>query len=316
MGFLSVVIALLLEQVRPLESENPGYGSVRGLAGWLEHNFNAGEPEQGTLAWLVLVVPLTLLSWGIFALAVRVHLFLGLGWEILVLYFTLGFRQFSHAYTAIQLALANNDLIAARRILADWRGHYYPQINFHELSPGEISRIAIEEALVASHRHVFGVFFWFVVLPGPSGAVLYRLAEYLARAWNEPDELRGEPFGRFAQRAFRVIDWVPVRLTAIGFAVMGNFEDAMFAWRNLVPQWNDVTRGILLAVGSGALGVRLGDAHSVRSDAVLEPDLGGESIPGVEAQPAALQSAVGLVWRSLILWLGVLLLLSLAGLFG
>jgi adenosylcobinamide-phosphate synthase len=186
----------------------------------------------------------------------------------------------------------------------------------------EISRLAIEEALLASHRHVFGVFFWFVVMPGPSGAVLYRLADYLARAWDLPDGTRdepdsvNEPFGRFARRAFWLIDWLPVRLTAVGFAIVGDFEDAVFAWRNHAGQWRDTSRGIILASGSGALGVRLGDAQSFQSARAENGELVSESIPGVEANPSAMRSAVGLVWRSLVLWLVLLFLLSAAGLFG
>ena len=45
----------------------------------------------------------------------------------------------------------------------------------------------IEHSLLAAHRHVFGVFFWFVLLStfglGPAGAVLYRLAEFVSRYW-------------------------------------------------------------------------------------------------------------------------------------
>jgi cobalamin biosynthesis protein CobD/CbiB len=47
-----------------------------------------------------------------------------------------------------------------------------------------VLRHVIEHALLAAHRHVFGVFFWFVLLSalglGPAGAVLYRMAEFAA----------------------------------------------------------------------------------------------------------------------------------------
>ena len=343
MGFLSLIIALLVEQVRPLRSRNPAYHAVRSAADVLERNFNAGERQQGVLAWLVLVVPLTLLTWLVYDLLLRAHPFLGLAWNALVVYLTLGFRQFSHFYTDIQLALADNDLERARALLTEWKRAEDPGFSAADLVLGDICRLAIEEALVASHRHVFGVFFWFVVLPGPSGAVLYRLADFLARRWNAP--VAGvpgtpaplEPFGLFPKRAFEWIDWLPVRLTAIGFAIVGNFEDAVFNWRNHVEQWSDPARGILLAAGGGALGVRLGDAARSTVDATAPPSVaplagtydaateappgpdgwqGADASPAVEASPAALRSGVGLVWRSLLLWMLLLLLLSLAGLFG
>ena len=331
MGLLSLIIALLVEQMRPLSSANVAYNAVRGTAEALERNFNAGEKQQGVLAWFILVAPLTIFAWLIYYLLLRVHPFLGLAWNALIVYLTLGFRQFSHYYTDIQLALADNDLDRARALLTEWRRASDPKFSAADLVLSDICRLAIEEALVASHRHVFGVFFWFVILPGPAGAVLYRLADYLARRWNQParsgnDAAPLEPFGLFAQRAFQWIDWLPVRLTAIGFAIVGNFEDAVFCWRNHLQQWADVSRGILLAAGSGALGVRLGPTARNLPDApppsTIDPtasatsDPAVEMMPGVEASPAALQSAVGLVWRSMLLWILLLLLLSVAGLFG
>ena len=336
MGLLSLIIALLVEQLRPLSSANVAYNAVRGTAEALERNFNAGEKQQGVLAWFILVAPLTIFAWLIYYLLLRVHPFLGLAWNALIVYLTLGFRQFSHYYTDIQLALADNDLDRARSLLTEWKRASDPKFSAADLVLSDICRLAIEEALVASHRHVFGVFFWFVILPGPAGAVLYRLADYLARRWNQStrglnDAAPIEPFGLFAQRAFQWIDWLPVRLTAIGFAIVGNFEDAVFCWRNHLQQWADLSRGILLAAGSGALGVRLGQtagpparnvtAASLASAvdpvaAAVSSDPAAEMMPGVEASPAALQSAVGLVWRSMLLWMLLLLLLSVAGLFG
>ncbi len=331
MGLLSLIIALLVEQLRPLSSANVAYNAVRGTAEALERNFNAGEKQQGVLAWFILVAPLTIFAWLIYYLLLRVHPFLGLAWNALIVYLTLGFRQFSHYYTDIQLALADNDLDRARGLLTEWKRASDPKFSATDLVLSDICRLAIEEALVASHRHVFGVFFWFLILPGPAGAVLYRLADYLARRWNQPtgdpnDAALLEPFGLFARRAFQWIDWLPVRLTAIGFAIVGNFEDAVFCWRNHLQQWADVSRGILLAAGSGALGVRLGPTARNLPDApppsTIDPitsatsDPAVEMMPGVEASPAALQSAVGLVWRSMLLWMLLLLLLSVAGLFG
>jgi adenosylcobinamide-phosphate synthase len=319
MGFISLIIALLLEQARPLPSDNFAFKGVRAVARSLEDNFNAGQHQQGVLAWFLLAGALTLSSAAIFLATQYLRnpdgLLLGLAWDVVVLYFTLGFRHFSHYYTDIQLALANNDVGEARRLLTQWKQQSAPEFSAAELGVADISRVAIEEALLASHRHVFGVFFWFVILPGPSGAVLYRIADYLARAWSYPVAPADEQFGRFAQKAFWVIDWVPVRLTAIGFAIVGNFEDAIFGWREHASRWSDSVRGILLSSGAGALGVRLGDAHTLYG---IDPSTGAsfEPLPGVEASPAALRSAVGLVWRSMVLWLLLLFLLWAAGFLG
>ncbi len=129
-----------------------------------------------------------------------------------------------------------------------------------------------------------------------------------------------------------MLDWVPSRLTAIGFAIVGNFEDAVYAWRNHARKWNDAVNGILLASGGGALGVRLGtplpedDSSVVLRTSMaagpaidyapgMEDDTGPEpSAPefGTDPNIRTLQSAVGLVWRAVVLWMLLLAMLSLA----
>ena len=161
------------------------------------------------------------------AMAVSIHWLLGLVVNVTVLFFALGFRQFSHRGTEIQIALANGDLIAARQRTDGMETADRSDLfSAADLDQDEVVRQAIEHGLLLSQRHVFGVFFWFVVLPGPIGAVVYRLAEHVARIWNRPPVTATPPdqFGDFARRAFAWIDWAPARLTSLGFAVVGDFE--------------------------------------------------------------------------------------------
>lgn len=314
MTFLSILFALLLEQLKPLRADNPMYAAVKQLAARMEATFNAGQEAHGRIAWVVamllLLVPCTAVYW----VCLKISPFLALLWNILIVYLTLGFRHYSHYFTSIQMALGSGDEAGARSLLVEWTGQDTTAMNV-----SDISRIAVEQALITTHRNVFGVFFWFAMPIGPAGAILYRVSEYLARAWNEPEHLKNEAFGRFATKAFYWIDWVPARLTAIAFAIVGNFEDAIYAWRNFAHRWKDEAIGIILSAGGGAMGLRLGtamenaaslpaaDAATVDSISV-EPD-----VPlGEEANARALQSTVGLVWRALLLWMLLLLLLSIA----
>lgn len=305
MSLISIVLALLIEQARPLTVRY-----VENWLGtwsqWLESRFNAGERRHGVAAWMVgaalpaaaLLVAYVLAVWSNWLLT----LILGVG----VLYLTMGFRQFSHHFTDIHLALRVGEVQKARQLLAAWRGG-----DAERLSSGEVARLAIEEALLASHRHVFAPLFWFVVL-GPAGALLYRLARHFAQAWNG----RGSPiqgaelgeFGDFARRAFAAIDWLPVRLTAASFAVVGNFEDAVYCWRSQAGRWPNEADGILLAAGAGALGVRLGMPIGAEDIGGDRPEMGVNE----DADPDFMQSAIGLVWRTLVMALLVLVLLGVA----
>ena len=69
--------------------------------------------------------------------------------------------------------------------------------------------------------------------------------------------------------------------------------------------------GILLAAGGGALGVQLGGLlPTLSGDPDVRPDLG----LGDPVEADVLPSAVGLVWRALILWLLIILLVTVANL--
>jgi adenosylcobinamide-phosphate synthase len=319
MTFFSILCALLIEQLKPLRADNQIYGNIKRFAMRIEGWFNAGDPGNGRLGWFLMVAALMLPTAVIYGILLRYNLvFLAFGWNVLIVYLTLGFRHYSHYFTSIQLALNAGDEATARSLLAEWT-----KLDTVGMDSAEIARIAVEKSLVTTHRNVFGVFFWFLMPLGPACAVMYRVAEYLARAWNEPDHMRNEAFGQFAAKAFYWIDWIPVRLTAVAFAVVGNFEDAIYAWRNFADRWADESKGIILAAGGGAMGVRLGTPAEnapqllpVDAATVDLSDSEAEVLPGEEPSVRALQSTVGLVWRALLLWMMLLLLLSGAVLLG
>ena len=317
MTLFSILLVLLIEQFRPLRADNPVYAWIRVFAARIEHSFNAGKPEHGRMGWLVmmsvLVAP-TLLVYWLLALVGPLAQF---AWSVLIVYLTLGFRHYSHYFTAIQKALDEGEIVEARRLLAEWTDQ-----DVRDLDMREVARLSVENALITTHRHVFGVFFWLLLPIGPAGAVIYRVAEYLARAWNAP-QLQQESFGGFAQKAFDWIDWLPVRLTAVAFAIVGNFEDAVYAWRNFARRWSSETTGIILSSGGGAMGVRLGTPAEYAPgvpevDITAYESMGGEIeiLPGEEPSIRALQSTVGLIWRALLLWILMLLLVSVANWLG
>lgn len=306
MILLSIIIALGLEQIRPLAVERVVRTPVARLAELLEGRFNDGVYLHGAIAWGVGAALPAVMLLIVQVLAYRASALLWLLLAVGTLYLTAGFRQFSHFFTEIHGALRAGDLPRARQVLAAWRGY-----SGENLSSSEVARLSIEEALLLAYRYVFAPLFWFAVL-GPAGAVLYRLAHLLNEFWNRPalpGSLDSGDFGCFARQAYGVIDWLPLRLTAATFAAVGNFEDAVDCWRTQASRWPDRASGILLASGAGALGVKLGmPVHGGArepEDSADRPELG----VGEEADAGFMQSTIGLVWRSLVLALAVLLLI-------
>jgi adenosylcobinamide-phosphate synthase len=334
MSFFAILFALLIEQVRPLARANPIHSALRSWARWVAGNFDAGKQHHGWVAW-GLAVP----GPAVAALAVHILLVVYAGWvfamlwSVAVLYVTLGFRQFSHHFTNIRDALDAGDEASARQLLAEWQ-----QVDASELPRSEIVRHVIEYSVLAAHRHVFGVLAWFSVLAafglGPAGAVLYRMSEFVCRYWHNTAKTSEHPVSpallSVASRAWAAIDWLPSRLTALGFAVVGSFEEAIDCWRNYAQRFPNDNDGVILAATSGAVNVRLG-GEALKATAFAPNQTGGfgtagmqpeatmdssESTPGREAEVGHLRSIVGLVWRSVVLWMVLLALLTLARLLG
>jgi adenosylcobinamide-phosphate synthase len=317
MAWLALLATLVLEQTVALPANNPVHALAVALSDSAARHLNAGRPRHGVYAWVALVGGVVAVTAAAFYAARSIHWIVALVMDVAVLYFAFGFRQFSHPLTRIQAALEGGDVNAARQLLIELKRRTDPGFRAGDLSPGEIARQAIDIGLLEAHRHVFGVLFWFVVLPGPIGAVMYRLAEFVARSWNPRPApgsaaLPADHFGSFAAAAFPIIDWVPARLTALGFAIVGDFEGAVYCWRriNAAAHSQPVSsRTLILGAAGGALGFRvLTESESTR----LFDEPGQEGAGLSEPDPRAMRSAVGLVWRALVLWMILLLLLTAA----
>jgi len=328
MSFFAVLFALVIEQLKPLPRDNWVHHALVVWVGWTGRNFDAGKEHHAWVVWCVSVLTPALVISGLYVLVHYYSLVGGLLFDVAVLYLTLGFRQFSHYFTDIRDALERGDEFEARRLLAEWR-----HLDASELPRTELMRHVIEHALLAAHRHVFGVFFWFVLLStlglGPLGAVLYRMAEFAGRYWTFPSKALGVPANdrlmRVSQTMFTLMDHVPARLTAFGFAVVGNFEEAINSWRRDAVLWKHANEGVILAAAAGAVGVQLGGdaaphagparSRTFEAGPTDSPPAEG-STGGLPPQAGHLRSVVGLVWRSVVLWMLLVALLTLANLIG
>ncbi len=312
MTLLAIIIALVIEQYRPLPVQRWVLDPLARYFAFLDSKFNDGVYRHGIVAWIIgVALPALLLLLVHWTLADH-NALAGLVLAIGTLYLTMGFRQFSHHFSDVQIALRAGEISSARKLLADWRG-----VSGDRLSSNEVARLSIEQALVASHRHVIAPLICFGLL-GPGGALLYRMALFAREYWTKGDagemgEMGETRFGEFARRAFDLIDWLPLRLTAIGFAVTGDFEDSIFCWRTQATGWPEPETGILLSSGAGAMGVRLGlplqDGMGGLGGMDERPEMG----LGDDADADYMQSTVGLVWRTLVLCLLLMALVEIAG---
>jgi len=231
-SLFAILACLVAQYAWSLRERQPLLALYGRLALSTSKRLNAGDRNSGILAWfavmLAVLVPVGLVS----TLAAAVHPALLWLIEVAFLYATVRFLHTTMELAGLEKALREGDVGAAANRLSLWRGEPVDTDD-----AGAITRLAAEHALREAHHATFGPLFWYLVLPGPLGLVLYPLALRAARTWEhsvEPDE---RDFGWFAARAFHVIDWVPQRVTAFAFAVVGNFEDALYCWRSQAAQW-------------------------------------------------------------------------------
>jgi adenosylcobinamide-phosphate synthase len=315
MTFFSILFALIAEQYRPVTSS---HWIARVCARWLDwvatefssKTEESAGPIGARMACLVAFILPTFLVFIVYVICMLTYPILGFIWNIVIAYLFFGFRQFSHSFTAVHEAIEAHDLRAARAALGEWYG---PELDASNLTETEVISLALERAIISSHHHVFGVLFWFMMPMGPAGIVLYRLADIAAQRWSERGDLN---LSESARHFFYVLDWVPARITAMGFAIVGNFEGAVYGWRYLTQKWSDSLSAVILAAGSGALGVRLGEPMSEpdSSEALRMAEAGEPVIYEVGLDPTerTMRSAVGLVWRLVIAWMTLLLMLTIA----
>jgi adenosylcobinamide-phosphate synthase len=302
MAFGSLIAAVALEQYRPLTQPLAYYQAYARYAHALREKIDGGESMQGVIAWIAAVLPLLLLTGLIYGWLNHLSSILGWAVNVIVLYFTAGFKYYSRVAEEVGGLIKSGQMDQACRRLELWRGN--PP---GSLRPEDAVKLTLEELFSRSHRQGFGVFFWFTVLSplGPVGAILFRASSILARRWGSD----GTPFGAFSESFFRTLNWLPARLTSLTYAVAGNFEDAMYCWRSQGQDWSDPEDGMILAAGAGAMGVRLGLPVCIGGDWVQRPELGVNQEPDADH----IDSAVSLTWRGLVIWMVIGLLLFVAG---
>jgi adenosylcobinamide-phosphate synthase len=298
-----VLLAILLDHLIPDRQGIKPFAWYRDWAESIEGRFNGGKRTHGIGAVMLATLPIV-------AGVLLIHYILGeLGWilriafDVVVLYLCLDVHRLGKTANAISGALESNELGEADEKLRELIGKGVP-----ERTDANIARAAVEGVLKQGNSLIVSPIFWFILL-GPFGAVLQRLSCILDSLWGHRYERFAE-FGWAAARFDDLMGWIPARITALSYALMGSFEDALHCWRRRVGVWSDINSGPLLASGFGAMHMQIceaeeeGEYDEQVSDLTVIPDAGH------------VHRAVALVWRVLLLWLAIGILMTGAHLVG
>lgn len=276
---LIVLIALGLLHVMPQLAR---WRSDRWFRRWVTQ---LGDTSGAARVALVLLLPVALcalivglLGWSPLAELLRLLFALG------VLLYCFGPREFEADLEAILQAPDNVSREAAAQRLVD------------DGVPLAWNAPALGEALAyAALRRRFAVLLWFFLL-GPVGALLYRLAQTLAR--KDTAQLDGDA-ERVAGWVANALDWLPAQLLTFTLAFVGHWDAVIQAWRRWHSQAAPTS---WYSTGPGFLGA------AAKADVISDIEA-GDGYAEEHSEPLdELRRLRSALLRALLAWLSVVAL--------
>ena len=220
---------------------------------------------------------------------------------VAALYFALGHRSLAEHAVRVYEALRADDLQEARARV----GHMVSR-DTGKMDARAVATATVESVLENGNDAVFGALFWFLV-GGAPGVVLFRLATTLDAMWGYRTP-RYLYFGWAAARFDDVLNFIPARLTALTYSLLGSTANALRCWRVQARAWDSPNAGPVMAAGAGALQLSLGGGAYYHGEWEERPPLGS----GAPPDASSIQAALRLVRSGVIMW--VLIAIATEGL--
>lgn len=287
MSFLIILIALLIERSLPQMRAFRRFDWMRDYSRWMVEVLQIDK--LGPWAGLVLLLLPVLVGVWLLASIFDNALFglFELAFGVIVVYLTLGPAELDPEVDDYLDALDMEDERARSAAAAPLLQQAPP-----EALPQQ-SRLVIQSLFSEALIRIYAPIFWFVLL-GPVAAVAYRLLERVQRGEGLIDESLGH-LHVVARDALGWMDWIPARLSLFAYMIAGRFDDA----------WQIYRRGIALAADTYEQNIEL--LQQIGSAAIgLPEELGSPAVAAAE-----LRKGRGLVLRSLVIWLLLVLAVSL-----
>ncbi len=303
-ALIAILLAVALDRYLPDRQGIKPFSWYRDWAESIEERFNGGKRVHGIGAVLLATLPLLVGMLLVRYVLGELSGVLRFAFDVFVLYLCLDIYRLGRSASAVSEGLEGGNLTDANDHLRELSGK-----SASEQTEAAIARATVETVLRQGNSLVISPLFWFLLL-GPFGAVLQRLSSILDMLWGHRYERFAE-FGWAAARFDDVLGWLPARVTALSYALMGSFEDALHCWRRRMGVWSDINSGPLLASGFGAMHMQScevlpeeGEYEVKPAELTVVPDAGH------------VRRVVALVWRVLLLWLAIGTLMEIAHILG
>ena len=266
-----------------------GFGNA---ASGLEKAANPSSDSEGKLHGLVCWGLMVLIP--VMAISLVVSQLSGLALLVvnaLVVYFVVGLKSLAEHGRNVAVPLLAGDLLTARQQIAMMVSR-----DTDKLTEQQVASATCESVLENGSDAIFSALFWFFLLGAP-GAILYRGANTLDAMWGYKTD-RYRRFGWAAARIDDVLNWLPARLTAFSYGLVGNFSSGLKCARQQGGLTDSPNAGYVMAAGAGALEISIGGAAIYHGEEHQRPVFG----MGPVAEATDIERAIGLVQRTSVLW--------------
>lgn len=237
MSFLVLLLTVWIEKFSALRQR------IQRDGGWLrELNKLEASPRWIGRPWLVLMVmvlaPVALLALLLWVLEPVAYGLLALPVHLLVVIYSLGRGDLLAELGPFRDAWRREDLQAATHVAKR-------DLNIDADNGEQLLGRVQGHLLWQAYQSFFAVIFWYFLL-GPVAALSYRLLALAAEHSQNPG---------VAERAAQLrhaFDWVPVRLLAASFALVGNFVGVSRIMLHELLNWNISAAHLIDKVGLAA----------------------------------------------------------------
>jgi membrane protein required for beta-lactamase induction len=288
--FLAILISVIIDKLVDTPDNWRSISPFSGLTQWLRKQM----PGSGIITVILIVILPALLVGALQQLLYNLHLLLAFLFSTAALLYCIGPRAFHRAVREYVKARDAGE--------PDVAAHYLQELGASDSDPVQPPWRELAEKLLIRHNEgLLAILFWFIIL-GPMGAVIMHLAK---RLHEEIPTAETTQFAYAAQRLYGILLWLPTQLALLGFAIGGSFTDTIQAWRNPFTgaadntdqAWWSVTVNRAQLLGAGLASVQINK-------------------PAGEWELNDLRSTLSLTSRSLVVWLVLLALLTLAEIVG
>ncbi len=260
----------------------------------------AGERLGGCLLVCLVLAVTGGVSWGLLALAARIHRYLALALAVFWSYQILATRCLADEAKKVRRALEGGTLDEARQAVAGLVGRDTAQ-----LTAGGVTKAAVETVAENTTDGVVAPLL-FLLLGGPVAGLLYKAVNTMDSMVGYRND-RYRYFGTAAARLDDVCNFLPARLTALlmvaAAALTGlDAAGALRIWRRDRRKHKSPNSAQTESACAGALGVQLAGDASYFGQVVRKPTIGDDTRP---IEPRDIDRACRLMTATALLALAV-----------